>query len=122
MTTLNANEELYEIKGDVADPRGTDKKGVAVGLDLSRTAAAHPMIRFGSVVSEVDLFAEDDELMILMWCPRCKNQNRISSKKKRILWDGARAKGSKVSIDPFSCTWPGCSLRIRVDDNLAREC
>ncbi|MFH1834244.1 MAG: hypothetical protein ABH877_04395 [bacterium] len=117
MTTLNANEELYEIKGDVADPRGTDKKGVAIGLDLSKTAAAHPMIRFGDVVSETDLFVSDDELMILMWCPRCGNQNRITSKAKRILWERNR-----VSIDPFSCTWPGCGLRIRVDHNLAREC
>lgn len=113
---MDNNEELYEIKHDVADPTGSGRRGTSVGMDLRNNALAHPQIRFRDRVSECDLYASEDELMIHMYCPRCENANQISSKKKRVTWSGER-----ISIEVFQCTWPGCGLRMVVEDNLGRE-
>lgn len=113
---MHKEEELYEIRGDVADPSGSGLKGTSVGVDMTAGALAHPRIRWRDRVSEVDLYAAGDELMIHMYCPRCQNCNKISSKTKRITWSGDR-----LSVEEFACTWPECGLRIAIVDNKAVE-
>lgn len=110
------DKELYEIKHDVADPSGSGRRGTSIGMDLKNNALAHPRIRFRDRVSECDLYASGDEIMIHMYCPRCENANRLTSKTKRIDWSGDR-----ISIEVFTCTWPDCGLRMAVKDNIGQE-
>jgi hypothetical protein len=111
MTPLHSkDEELYEIKGD-------PNTGMSFEYNLGKSAVAHPQVRFGDRISESDLYAQGDELMVHFYCPRCENANSISSKKKRISWSG----GERLSIAAFRCTWPGCGLALRIDDNIATE-
>ena len=113
---MSNDEEIYEIKGDVADPGGTGRRGISVGADLTKSAIGHPRIRFRDRISEADLYAADGELMVHMYCPQCQNANQILGSRKRIEWSGDR-----ITIEVFTCTWPGCGLRMDVKDNVGRE-
>lgn len=103
---------MYSIKGDPSDG-----KGVTCDVNLEAGAAAHPQVRFGDRIIETDVYVMGETLMLHMYCPRCENANRISSEKKRVSWNG----GERLSVAGFLCTWPGCGLAIRIDDNIAIE-
>lgn len=124
---MTKDQEIYEIKGDPSASAALDGKvspdgnlpGLAAEWHLDRSAAAHPQIRFRDRISTADLYVMGDELMLHFYCPRCGNANRITSKQKRIGWYGRPSDG--LCIETFSCTWPGCGLRMRVDNGVGKE-
>ena len=89
--------------------------------NLEKSAIGHPRIRHRSRITTADVYEMDGELMILMYCPRCQNTNRITSKMKSIRFTKNDRNGGDIDIEAFRCTWPDCGLRIRVRRNHAEE-
>lgn len=110
-------EELYFIKGDQPDPSGTGLRGTSMGMDMTRTAIAHPMIRYRDRVVEADVYAVQDELSVHILCPKCEQGLKISNKKKRV-----ELSGDKLTTERIGCTWPGCDWRVTIKGNLAEDC
>lgn len=113
-------EDVYEIRGDFQDPAGGDQRGLATGLNLEKTAIGRPKVLYrGSVntrITEPDVYANEDGLMVLMYCPRCGRTSRILSTKKRIEFTRG-ADGGRISIEAFRCTWDNCGLHVRIQNN-----
>jgi hypothetical protein len=112
--------ELFEIRSDV-DPSGTGLQGVSASYNLNANALAHPRFAYGDRIATTDIHVAGDELMVVMYCPRCAGGLRVTNKRKEIRFEAGGPHGGRLSIGPFQCTYPGCGLSIRVDDNVAHD-
>ncbi len=145
------HEEIYTIKASDPDPHGSGLMGASSHINLERAALAHPLIRLAKpegevAIIEADVYAAEVEggLEILILCPRCRQQLRITSDRKEMQFEPtppefdprrqAMVVRGKLSIEPFQCTWempdaPGrspfgstlCRWAVGVDNNLARS-
>lgn len=116
-----ATEEVFEIRNDVKDPSGlSTKRGMDMGVNLTRTALAHPQFRWRDRIATVDIYKAGDQLMLHFFCPKCANALQMNSDRKEIRWSPGE-NGGRLSIGAFRCTWAGCGLSIQVDDNVAKE-
>ena len=109
-------EELYQIAGDQPDPSGSGLRGTSVSADLTKSAICHPMIRWHSRVIEADVYAIDNQLLVHIMCPKCKNGLHIRQAKKRI-----ELSGDKLSTERIGCTFPGCDWRVVIARNYATD-
>lgn len=103
--------ELYTICGDPDEVYEAERKypkhgnfesGMAQDMRVDRMAEAHPVVKYKDFLLDCDLYITPDrkELSLVLICPRCHNQLKISSANKAISWDG-----KNVSVEPFECTW-----------------
>jgi hypothetical protein len=113
------DKELYEIRGDVADPAGTGLRGVEAGVDLTKTAAAHPQFFWRDRVATTDLYEAGDHRMINFFCPQCGQSLRVESHKKEIRFEPGGPHGGRLSVSEMRCTWPGCGWHARIENNRA---
>lgn len=153
METLDLKKnELYTI-ADQPDPTGTGQVGRAATIHLDRHPLARTMVRWKDMLLEVDLYPLADAdaagaLEILIFCPRCRHQLRIDSRRKAVEFDLHKTPAwvtdaglalatvvqGTISIEPFSCTWEledghgrkdfGMSLcrwSVAIDGNVARD-
>src|SRR5262245_33277970 len=104
-----ATEELHYICGDKPDPSGkSNLRGVEAGIDLKKSAFAHPLIRWRDRVIEGDLYLEANNVLRLhLICPKCSTPEiphglHIRSDQKHMEWD---AKNGLLSVEPFTCPW-----------------
>jgi hypothetical protein len=126
MSMHNPNtHEVYEIRGDVADPAGTGLRGQSAGIDLNN-AIAHPeFVWFNPaegindyVTSHGDLYRDpsDESLMLIFYCPKCTEANRVTSHHdKDLQW-----KNGKLSIDHFLCG-AACGFSAKVHNGVATD-
>ena len=111
LTDQEAERQLVHIAGDPDEVYEARKKypkhgsfadGLAQDIRLDRMGEANPVVRYKDFVLDCDLFIAPDqsELTLVLICPVCHNQLKVSSKDKTIHWDG-----KNVSVEPFACTW-----------------
>ena len=118
---METQTELYEIRGNVADPTGqSELAGTEAGVDLTKNAIGHPKFRWRDRVSEVDVYAADGQLMLHFYCPQCSQALRVTSEQKEIRFSPS-GDGGRISIAAFRCTWAQCGLKIRIVDNVAKD-
>jgi hypothetical protein len=130
------DRELVHIGGDVPDPsRQTSTRGFMSTVRLDKTAWGHPIIQYrdragNDFVLTADVYRMPDApLKVMLFCPRCSTPNEmhtlsITSDRKKIEYDpkaGDPAKGGRLSIEAFKCTWAPCSWRVFIDDNVAHD-
>jgi hypothetical protein len=106
----NTAKDLYEIKGD-------PQSGITADVDLTKTALGHPRIRYRDRITTADVYEMGDELFVHMYCPRCANGLRITSKMKSIRFFKNDRNGGDIDIEEFRCTWPDCGLHVVVRGN-----
>ena len=117
-----SQEETFEIRGDVRDPSGkTDLSGAQMGVDFTKNALAHPKFRWRDRISETDVYAAGDGLMLHFYCPKCTGALSVTSERKEIRFEAGGPHGGRLSISEFRCTYKGCGLHIRIEDNVAKE-
>lgn len=145
-----ATEELEQLAGDPPDVYQTGRHGDPLGqmdpkamgyasqMDLSKSALAHPMIRYKDFVIEADVYRvpDSDELQVVILCPRCRNALTISSLKKDVQFEMPSAKHQRgvLSIEPFGCTWELesdgrrmefglglCNWKVGINKNVAKD-
>ena len=120
-------EELYHISGDM-------DHGLAVDLDLTKTALGKPMVRYKDRIMQAEVYPSPDKkgLMVHIHCPRCTHVNVIRTERKHIEYD---PETNDLSIEPYECTWELgdrdneriafgiglCRLRIAIDHNIAKD-
>lgn len=122
-------EELYSIKEDAQDPEGLVQGGYSSTVGLNKTAIGNPQIRYKDFVLTVDVYKMDNQMMIHLYCPRCRNALRITSERKQIDFSNG-----KLSVEPFKCTWELesegrrmefglglCSWQVGIHENVARD-
>ena len=109
-------EELFHIAGDQPDPSGSNLRGTSIGTDFTKTAIAHPMIRWRSRVLEADVYAIDGQLLVHLICPKCKGGLHIRQAAKRMTLNG-----NQLSTERIACTFPGCDWRVTIDSNYAKD-
>lgn len=97
--------EHYQYHGGLRDGQFNDPRGAASDILFDKLAAAHPQIRWRDRLLTCDLYEAANELTLVLICPKCLNQLRISSKQKHIDWDPERG----ISIERFMCTWEAAS-------------
>lgn len=110
-------EELFTIKDDVA-PDGSGLQGMSAGVDLTRTALGHPSVRWQDRVTEMDVYATGDVLMVHFYCPKCQQGLRVTSQQKRIRYDRSE---NRIDIEAMRCTWPGCGWHVAIEGNRALD-
>lgn len=116
-------EEPYFIAGDPEDKfraRGNpdDPTGMAAGYRFHKMGEANPQIRYKDFLLTCDMYISPDksEMQLVLICPRCMNQLRISSKDKDMHWDPEKG----ISISPFRCSWEiGRGTDGTADDRIA---
>jgi hypothetical protein len=154
-------EELFYVGGDrpaavqnslaarSPDPRDAGLLGRSSTVRLDKAALGHPLIRYRDRVIEADVFpflADGDEtrLEVILICPRCEHELRVTSDRKHIEWtpgapeiDSATGEAvvrGEISIEPFQCTWEKdtktpvtghgenlCRWRVGIDKGIARD-
>ena len=158
-------EELVYVAGDkpVAvqnnlsarspDPRDVGLLGKSSTMRLDKAALGHPLIRYRDRVIEADVYpfldgdndpaADRQRLEVILICPCCENQLRVTSDRKAIEWApglpeiddaGQVIVRGVISIEPFQCTWEKdgkaavtghgenlCRWRVGIDKNIARD-
>jgi hypothetical protein len=101
-------EELEPLKGDVlADTPGLDANGRPVvgksaTINITQNSIGRTPVRYKDFLLECDVYKVGDELMVHLYCPRCRNALRVSSDRKSIDYDHVE---NVLSIEPFECTW-----------------
>lgn len=120
-------EEVFTIKDDAKDPLNTGLVGKEGLTSFDKSAIARPEVRWKSFILTMDVYKMDDEVMVHLYCPRCHNALKISSKRKSIgLHEG------KLSVEPFKCTWELdaerhefgvglCGWSVGIKDNVAYD-
>lgn len=120
-------EEIFTIKDDAKDPLNTGLVGKEGLTSFDKSAIARPQVRWKNFVLTMDVYRLDDEVMVHLYCPRCQNALKISSKRKDIgLHEG------KLSVEPFKCTWELeearrefgvglCNWSVGIKDNVAYD-
>lgn len=130
-------ESLYHIAGSVPDPSAMEpeKLGMQSSLDMTKSALAHPLIRWRDRVVEADLYLIDDRLVLHLICPKCSTAEvphalYIREEQKAIDW---RPETGELSVERFECTWElpegrrmefgigMCRWRVAIDKNLAKD-
>jgi hypothetical protein len=130
-------ESLYHIAGEAPDPSGAEPelRGHQSSLDLTRSALAHPLIRWRDRVIEADLYEMDSKLVLHIICPKCSTPEVphalwVRQGQKDILW---RPETGELSVEAFSCTWELpegrrqefglglCRWRVAIEKNFARD-
>ena len=124
-------EELYSIKEDTGPGahQGEVVKGTHSTMDLTKTALGHPVVRYKEYLIETDVYQMGDELMVHMYCPKCRHAIRISSNRKAISYDQP---SDRLSVEPFMCTWELgldhqefgfslCRWTVGIDNGLAKD-
>ena len=123
MPAINPNtEEMFTIIGD-------KQRGASAGYDLRKSALGHPMLRYGDLVLEVDVYERGGILAVHMFCPACSTVDEphalmISQLNKQIDYDRDR---QLLSVEPFRCTWEApdgmglCKWRVAIDKNVIRR-
>jgi hypothetical protein len=126
----NPLNEFYTVKKDAADPSGTGQRGLAPGVDLSKSAVGHPVILYRTKEGKeffltADVYAIPGEPMAVhVYCPLCSNHLTIRQDNKAIDYDrhatvkipGYRTEeilaglglpdlGGRLSVEPFRCSW-----------------
>lgn len=115
-------EELYRIAGD-------PEHGMASTMNLTRSAAGHPQIRYRDKVITADVYIADGRLMVHLICPRCLNALKITDERKKMEYD---ARDNVLSVEPFACPWEMsahrtefgvgmCRWTVGIDRNVARD-
>ncbi len=113
---IRKHEESFFICGDAPDPTGATKAiGKQQGLDLTKSAVAHPVFRYRDRIVECDLYEVPGAPAFLhLYCPRCNvgkgdsRALRISQGQKRFELHG----DNTISIERFACTWCGSWFRV----------
>lgn len=128
-------DEVYEARRKYPK-QGSLNSGLAQDMRVDRMAEAHPVIHYKGFVLDCDLYIAPGgvELSLILICPKCHNQLKISSKDKQIGWDGRN-----VSVEPFTCTWEIgrgtdgtesdriayglglCNWRVGINNGVARD-
>jgi hypothetical protein len=113
-------EELEHLAGDApavigkVDEAMRSGRGIGTETDLSKTAIAHPMVRYKDMVLEVDLYLEpgapdlsSQYLHFIVLCPRCRNALTVRGDRKEIEFRPPTAELPRgvLSCSPFKCTW-----------------
>lgn len=136
----HSREEAYEILSDVPDPMGTGQRGMMSSIDFTKTAFAHPEIRYkgrhGDFLLTGDLYKAGEHWMLQIYCPVCSTPEAphmltIKSERKKIEFDANKG----VSVEPFGCTWELpelvgsrrefgaglCRFRVAIENNRAYD-
>lgn len=86
--------DLYQIKGDVADPsQQTRQRGVMSSINLTAGAEGKPLIydRVMQRLLTVDVYKLEGEVGWLhLYCPRCENGLRIREDQKDVHYEPNR--------------------------------
>lgn len=104
--------------------------GVGPTVNLSRTAIAHPLVRFGEQLLEFDLHLDDKGQAYLHGiCPKCRQMLTFRRANKPFLHrpDVLPELGGELSVEEFTCTFdiePGqkCGFRAAIDKNIMQRC
>lgn len=122
-------EELYEVKQDCNPVKSAGHSTMC----LTRTALGHPKVRYRDLVLTCDVYQMGDELMVHLYCPKCRHNLSIKSKNKNIYYDKDR---ELLSVEPFKCTWEMndellgdhrafgfslCGWNVAIDGGVARD-
>jgi len=128
---------------DALERQGQDphQGGMAMGYDMTKSALAHPQIRysgkFGEFVLTGDLYNDPEGgLMLHIYCPVCSTPEKphnlsIRSRRKKMEWDPKRG----LSVEAFGCTWELpeaderkmefgmglCRWRVAIENNVAKD-
>jgi len=112
-----SREEIYETSGDMdssvmGGPLPTADRtdvGIQGTHHLDRMGENNIMIRESDKVTQtVDIYlapagpGEKPEVTVHMYCPRCRNSIKISSKDKPLSFD---PKTGRLDIEPVGCPW-----------------
>jgi hypothetical protein len=142
-------------QGDAAGfgPDGQSVIGRESTVHLDKAALGHPEVRYRDYVLEADVYPllgavdEDDApgaLEVILICPRCRHELRVTSDRKAIeylpgppvidLATGQAMLRGVLSIERFECTWEKdtsvavtgntenlCRWRVAIDKNVARD-
>ena len=158
-------EELFYVAGDkpvavqnnhaARSPLAADSGliGKSSTMRLDKAALGHPLVRYRDRVIEADVYpfldGENDaggdrqRLEVLLICPCCENQIRVTSDRKAIEWipgqpeidpAGQVVVRGILSIEPFTCPWEKdtkaavtghgenlCRWRVGIDKGIARD-
>lgn len=151
-------EELTFIAGDKAvHQRRREHHGGAISssstVHLDKAALGHPLIRYRNRLIEADVYpllgapvGEDGKqaIEVIIICPRCEHELRISSLAKSVHWEPGAAVldverqamvfRGQLSVEPFTCTWEIntktpvtghgenlCRWRVGIDKGLALD-
>ena len=155
-------EELVYVAGDqpVAvrqnyaarspDPLDAGLVGRSSTVRLDKAALGHPLVRWRDLVIECDVYpfldggdgGDTSRLEVVLICPCCQNQLRVTSDRKAIEWipgapevdpsSGEMVVRGTLSIAVFQCTWEKdktravtgssenlCRWRVGIDKNKA---
>ena len=129
-------EEVFEIKDDL-------QKDQSVGyssMNATRAAKGHPQVRYeekatGQIyLMTCDVYIEGDELMVHMYCPKCRHNLAIKSSNKQISYDMDNDR--LIFVEAFKCSWEMddellgetrkfgfslCNWNVVIDNGLARD-
>lgn len=143
-------------QGRAADPMGTGLVGNHSTVRLDKSALGHPLVRYKDHVLECDIYpllgaawdgASAGALEVILICPNCRHQLRVTSDKKAIEFApgmpelddaGQPIVRGTLSVEPFQCTWELdttrdvkatvqshgdniCRWRVGIDKNVARD-
>lgn len=127
-----SREDLYHVAGDM-------DTGVTTSANLTGGAAGHPQIRYsgraGDFVMTADVYIADNEVMVHLICPKCRNALSIKNKNKQLDYNIVT---QELSVEPFSCSWELghsdatkndhmdfgiglCRHRMAIDKNVAKD-
>lgn len=156
-TTYDArSQEVYTICGKDPDPTGSGLVGQSSQISLERAVIGRTLVKAEeggqTVLLEVDVYplASGNGLELLVLCPRCRHQIRITSERKEISYELERTPAwvtemalqleqpilavGELSVEPFGCTWELddghgrkrfgnslCGWRVGIDRNVARR-
>lgn len=92
------SKEIFHVAGDMPDPAGSGKRGVAPGYQLNKTAIGHPLLFYRlptgvEIVLEADVYKLDNQPMYVhILCPLCamlgrNNGLRIEQGHKEMHYD-----------------------------------
>lgn len=142
-------EELEFLAGDqpeqVIDRVNQAQRdgGMMSEADLTKSAIAHPYIRYKDVVLEVDVYLapgarnlSSENLHFVVLCPRCKNALTVRGDRKDIEFVPPTASSPRgiLSCEPFQCTWELesdgrrmefglglCNWKVGIHKNMAKD-
>ena len=126
--------ELVHIAGDM-------DTGITTSYQIDR-GKREVIVTYKDFVLTVDVYRiEGEPLKVHLICPKCRHALSVSSERKAIDYDeraGDPAKGGRLSIEPFQCTWENadagdhkqgivsggmtlCKWRVGIENNVARD-